>query len=74
MVPTACLPDRFELCCDDRAEGLCVLQPRFYFTEESCEYGVILGCGLVGVFLTFQVAVRPLAEPAYRALVRSQRD
>ena len=41
-VPTARLPVRFELCRDNKAEGLCVLQPRFYFTEDSCESGVIL--------------------------------
>ena len=50
------------------------MQPRIYFTEESRESGVILWCGLVVGILTFQVAVRPLAEPACRALFRLQQE
>ena len=73
-VPPAHLPTRFTLCREDRAEGLLVLQPRGYFTAEYCESGVILGCGLVVGFLTFQVAVRPLAEPACRDIFCSQRE
>ena len=73
-VPTARLPVRFALCCDNRAEGLCILHPRCYLTEDSHYSRLILGCGLVGGFLTFQVAFLPLAETACRALVRSQRE
>ena len=73
-VPTERLLVRFALCWDVRVEGLCVLQPCFYFTEYSRESGVILRCALVGGFLTFHVSVRSLAEPACRALVRSQRE
>ena len=66
------LPARFALFRDYRVEGLCVLQTHCYFTEDSHEYGVILGGFIVQRLLTFQVAVRPLAELACRTLVRSQ--
>ena len=74
MVPTARLPVRFSLFRNYGAEGFYVLQTRCYFTEYSRESGVILRCALVGGFLTFHVSVRSLAEPACRALVRSQRE
>ena len=70
--PTARLPVGFAFFRNDRAEGICVLQPRGYFAEDSCESGVILGYSVVLGFLPFQVAVLPLAELACRALVLSQ--
>ena len=71
-VPTAHLPVRFALCRDGRAESLCVLQLRGYFTEDFRESGVILGSGLGLGLLKFQFAVHPLVEPARCALVRLQ--
>ena len=50
-VPIARLPVRFELFHYNRSEGLCVLQTHCDFTEDSCESGVILGYGLVGIML-----------------------
>ena len=54
-VTTARLPVFFVFCRDNRAEGLCVLLPHGYFTEESRESGVIFGCGLVGGCLTLKL-------------------
>ena len=71
-VPTKRLPFRFAFCRDKRAEGLFVPQIRCKFTEGSCESGLILGCGLIGGCLKFQVSVLPLMEPDYCAFVLSQ--
>ena len=73
-VPTARLPIHFMLCHNNRVEDLCVMQPRIYFTEEYRESGVILWCGLVVGILTFQVAVRPLVEPACHAISHLQQE
>ena len=70
--PTVHLRIRFTMCRDNRAEDLCVMQTHGYFTEDSRESRVILWCGLVGGFLEFQVAVRPMAEQAYHVLFCSQ--
>ena len=72
MVPTARLPVRFSLFRNYGAEGFYVLQTRCYFTEYSRESRLILGCGLIGGYLKFQVAVLPLEEPACCALLHSQ--
>ena len=47
------------------------MQTRCIFTEDSCESGVILWCGLVGGCLMFQVDVLQPTEPDCRALVCS---
>ena len=62
---------RFMFYCDGRAEGFCIMQTLFDFTEDSHESKVILWCGLLGGCLMFQFAVCPLVEPSYCSLVSS---